>query len=573
MRTSRSRLRLTVAVLLVFVVCGAFLIRLIDIQVVSASTLTAEAADKRGLTATVYGTRGTILDAEGAVLADSVERYQLSISPKVVLGVSDFAATVIPALESIAAITGGDPSTMLADIQADPDSDYLVLATGLTLDQFEALDALGLSWDYYDRIAARSYPNGAIAGNLVGFLGTDRPLAGLEYSEDECLAAENGEISYERSEDGVRIPDTEVVTTPAKDGGTLRLTIDRDLQWYVQERMAKFAIERGATWAAGVVIRVEDGAIMALSDWPTLDPNEFASADPGATGSRAFAIPYEPGSIMKPINAAIALDYGSVTPTTQLVSPATMDFGDAGEISDIVWHAPQITVTGSLVYSSNTGTSQIAASVPDDIRRQHLEAFGFGTRTEVDFTGESSGDLPDYWDARSRLTIGFGQGITSTILQMGSAYQTIANGGVRMPLRLVQSCTAADGTVTTPDGSAPRQVVSESAADQTIGMMEMVAEHGGVWDALQIPGYRVAAKSGTAEVAEGGVYTDKVVVSYAGIAPADDPQYVVIVSFGLPYSGYSSWTAPVLHDVMAQTLTTFRVMPSQGAPAELPIDW
>ncbi len=448
-----------------------------------------------------------------------------------------------------------------------------MLATDLTLAQFEALEALGIPWDYYSRIAGRSYPNGAIAGNLVGFLGTDGPLAGLESSEDECLASQNGTVTYERSEDGVRIPDTEVVTTPVKDGGTLKLTIDRDLQWYVQERMAKAATEAGATWASAVVIRVSDGAIMALSDWPTLDPNDFASADPSVTGSRSFAIPYEPGSIMKPINAAIALDYGSVTPTTPLTSPSWMDFGEAGVIKDIVGHGDQITVTGSLVYSSNTGTAQIADSVPDAERLAKLKEFGFGDYTEVDFPGESTGYFPDDWDERTRLTVGFGQGVSTTILQMGSAFQTIANGGVRMPVTLVESCTDADGTVVPREQGEPRQVISQRAADDTVAMMEMVAEHGGVWEDLQIPGYRIAAKSGTAEVAEDGVYTNKVVVSYAGMAPADDPQYVVVLSMGLPYAGFSSATAPIWHDIMAQTLTTFRVMPSSGSPEELPIDW
>lgn len=573
MRRSRGKPRLAIAVLLVLVVGIGFIVRLVDIQVVSASELTAEAADKRGLTSIVYGTRGAIIDATGAVLADSVERYELSVSPRVVLGTSGTNGQLIPSLEAIAAITAQDPAVLLSSIQANPESDYLVLASDLTLQQFEDLRDLDILWDYYDRIAARSYPNGAIAGNLTGFIGTDGPLAGLELSEDACLASDDGSVSYERSEDGVRIPDTEVVTDPAKDGGTLQLTIDRDLQWYVQERMAKTAGEFGAVWASAIVVRVSDGAIMALSDWPTLDPNEFGAADPGVTGSRAFAIPYEPGSIMKPINAAMALDYGSVTPSTPLTSPASMDFGEAGMISDIVWHEPNITVTGSLVYSSNTGTAQIAASVPDDVRRDYMEAFGFGDYTEVDFTGESAGDLGDYWDARTRLTVGFGQGMTSTIVQMGSAFQTIANDGLRMPVKLVESCTNADGTVEARDNGEPLQVISASAAQQTVSMMETVAQNAGVWDALQIPGYRIAAKSGTAEVAEGGVYTDQVVVSYAGIAPADDPQYVVVVSAGLDYSGFSSRVAPTLHDIMAQTLTTFRVLPSQGTAADLPIDW
>lgn len=572
-RSRRGRSRMAIAVVLVLITCAVFVVRLVDIQVVSATALTEEAGDKRGLSAMLYGTRGPIVDAQGAVLADSVERYELSVSPRVVLGTSGALTTLVPALEQVGAITQRDPATMLAEIQADPESDYLVLATDLTLEQFDALNALDIAWDYYDRIAARSYPNGAIAGNLVGFLGTDGPLAGLERGEDECLASQDGVVTYERSEDGVRIPATEAVTTPAIDGGTLQLTIDRDLQWYVQERVTRAASDVGATWASGIVMRVSDGAIMALADWPTLDPNEFQSADPAVTGSRSFAIPYEPGSIMKPISAAIALDAGTVTPYTQFTSPISMDFGEAGIIRDVVWHEPQLTTTGTLVYSSNTGTAQIAATVPDAQRYETLVDFGFGERSEVDFFGESPGVFPEDWDARTRLASSFGQGVSATIVQMASAYQTIANGGVRMPVRLVDSCTTPDGTVQIPDVGQPRQVVSAAAADQTVAMMEMVAQHGGYWNTLQIPGYRIAAKSGTGEVAEGGVYTNKVVVSYAGIAPADDPQFVIVISMGLPYAGVSSSIAPVLHELLSQTLTTFRVLPSSGAPEELPSEW
>jgi len=576
-RTRRGGRRFGVVIVLVLVVVIAFAVRLVDIQIVSASTLTQEARDRRAFQAPVYGTRGDIIDRSGNVLADSVERYDITASPKVALGFTEMNGSVEAALQGIAAITGQDPVAMMAVLQEDPTSDYAVLSEDLTLEQYQAIDALGIPWAYAVRVQARTYPNGAVAGSLLGFLGTDEPLAGLERSEDACLAAQDGVISYERSEDGVRIPDTEVVEEPAVNGGTLQLTIDRDLQWYLQESVAKAAGNFAATWGSAAVVRVSDGAIMALTDWPTLDPNDFQSADPGVTGSRAFAIPYEPGSIMKPINAAIAIDLGTVAPETGLDAPYRRDFGEAGIITDATWHDPHLTVTGSLVESSNTGTSAIADTMPNEARHDYLEAFGFGHTTEVDFTGESGGYLPELqdWDARTRLVMGYGQAMSTTILQMASAYATIGNDGVRMPLKLVQSCTLPDGTVQTPDIGEPVQVIRPETAAATRNMLEMVFLHNGVTDSLAIPGYRLGVKSGTAEVVdpETGTYGNRTVISYAGLVPVDRPEYAIVVSLGVPWSAYSSNLAPYWRVVASQVISMFHVQPSTGSPNEIPVTW
>lgn len=178
------------------------------------------------------------------------------------------------------------------------------------------------------------------------------------------------------------------------------------------------------------------------------------------------------------------------------------------------------------------------------------------------------------WDERTNYAVQFGQGLSVTSVQVASAYQTLGNGGVRMPVTLVEGCEWPDGSVTEVPSSEGTQVISESAADQTVAMLEKVVTEGWSSSDLVIPGYRVAAKSGTAEVAENGVYGDKAVISYAGLAPADDPQYAVVVTAGIPSSLYSSGAiATTFRDVMAQTLTTFRVTPStQPAPA-IPLTW
>ena len=179
-RTRRNGGRFGVAIVLVLIVVIAFAVRLVDIQIVSASTLTQEAKDRRALQAPVYGTRGDIIDRSGNVLADSVERYDITASPRVALGFTEMNGSVEQALAGISGVTGQDPLELMAILQEDPASDYAVLSKGLTLEQFQAVDALGIPWAYAVRVQARTYPNGAVAGNLLGFLGTDEPLAGLD---------------------------------------------------------------------------------------------------------------------------------------------------------------------------------------------------------------------------------------------------------------------------------------------------------------------------------------------------------------------------------------------------------
>ncbi len=183
-----------------------FLVRLVDIQVVQAEELNAQSYDKRAVPLPLYGTRGDIVDANGEVLALSVDRFDITASPRVALGSENLNGPVLDALTKIAAITGGDPAAMLVEFQTDPDSDFAYLAKGVTLEVYRQVMDLGIGWVYSDYDPSRTYPNGAVAGNLVGFIGTDGPQAGLEASEDECLGSTDGQAVYERGENGVALP-------------------------------------------------------------------------------------------------------------------------------------------------------------------------------------------------------------------------------------------------------------------------------------------------------------------------------------------------------------------------------
>jgi cell division protein FtsI (penicillin-binding protein 3) len=564
-------------VFIVVSLTAVFVVRLIDLQVVHAEVLSAEADTKRTLTQVTYGTRGDIVDTRGAVLADSVERFDIVISPRVTLLRENASVVVLEDLTKITAVIGGDPAAMLTLILENPESDFEYLAQGITLDQYQAVAELDIAWLYYELRPERSYPNGEIAGNLVGFIGTDGPQAGLELTRDECLASQDGEASYARGEDGVALPGSSIDISEQKDGGTLKLTIDRDLQFYVQQRMEQTALALGATWATGVVMRVSDGHLLAVSDWPTVDPNNVNLADRGALGSRAFSTPYEPGSTVKALTAASLIDSGSANQRTQVVSPYALELSNGGGvISDSFYHEDQrLTLAGALVESSNTAIAQYTDLLNASARHDYLQSFGLGEETGIGFNGESRGTLYEAkdWDARTNYAVQFGQGLSATSIQMASAYQALGNDGVRLPPTLVEGCYWPDGTVTDTPSTEGTRVVSKEASEQTLQMMEMVYSSSGSAPNLQIPGYRVAVKSGTAQVAEDGGYGGNVVISYAGIAPADDPEYVVIATAGIPDSIYSGVIASTFRDIMAQTLTTYRVTPSNTSGPDLPLRW
>ncbi len=578
-----SRMRLALTVMAIFAVVGVFAVRLVDIQVVRAGELSQDAVENRSIPLTTYGTRGEILDTNGIVLADSVDRFDITVSPKDVYpktGKGDPVAAAVEALGRVSAITGVPVGTMKAAIdealKANPEANFGYLTKGVKLDVFTAVRDLEIPWISNELRPSRTYPNGAIAGNLVGFIGTDGPQAGIEATADECLASKNGSSTYERGADGVRIPGSTVTTTEPKDGGTIRLTIDRDLQWFVQEAIAQQVKAVGGEWGTAVVVRVKDGHLMAVGDYPTVDPNDVSSAKRTALGSLAFSSPYEPGSTFKPMTVASLIDAGKIDSGYTLSVPGSYNKHGEG-ISDSWAHDTlRYTTAGVIMNSSNVGISLLSEKLNKNARRDYMLAFGLNKKTAVNFLGEAEGRVPptDEWDPITDKTVQFGQGVTATSVQVASMYQTLANGGVRVPLTLVEGCESADGTVTGKPSTQGVRAVSESAAEQTVRMMETVVTDGWLHKVLTIPGYRVAAKTGTAEVAEGGVYTGDRIVSVAGIAPADDPQYVVIATIGKPSSIRTSGAAaPTFQKIMTQVLKKYRVVPSGKEASPIPLTW
>jgi cell division protein FtsI (penicillin-binding protein 3) len=570
---------MALALVLVFATASLLMTKLVDVQVVRASELQGESEAIRTTSGTIWASRGSIVDSFGNDLALDVDRYDVSADPSVS---GDFrrageTLSLEVALSEIADITGANADEMLFAIRKDPEARFTYLVKGVSPEVHLALRELGIPWLQMDLVRERTYPFGPVAGNITGMLGTDQPLAGVELDWDDCLAADNGVATYQRGADGVRLPGTTETVVDPVHGGDVVLTLDSDLQWYVLQQLAEHGSRLGAEHGSAMVVRVSDGHILAAADWPTFDPNDFAQTPTSNTGARVFSSPYEPGSIMKAIGVAMLIDGGYTYAEEKIVAPGIFRLYDDRYIKNYsVAQDTQLTTAGVLYTSSNTGLSVLSSRMPRATATSYFQKFGFGSATGVDFLGESNGLLKtgDGLDIVSRYNQFFGQGISVTAAQMAGSYQTLANGGLRVPLRLVEGCVSNAGVLVENPVQEPIRVVSQSASDQVIRSLETIVAQGPLRNVLGIPGYRVAAKTGTAEIANSQGYGAERVISLAGMAPAENPEYVVLVSFYKPQtSRVSTAAAPAFHDLMSHVLKHYRVAPSSEPAVLPPVTW
>ena len=588
--STRSRRRRTVVALaVVLAVLGVFVVRLVDIQVVNADEHISDSHDRAfGAEQPLYGTRGSIVDSSGQVLAGSILEYDCQLDPLLVTQIDSSIAAgdsdaqpwsrISVELAAILDLEVEDVQTILGDALAEnPESRYAPLADGVSTGQYRQIAELSMPYLYCQAQPARTYPDGAVGGNLVGFMGSDGvALEGLELSQDQCLAAIDGERSYLRGKDGVTIPGTDR-EVPAVDGGTLQLTIDRDLQWYMQQLIAEQAQDMGALSGAVLVLETATGKIRAAAEYPTVDPNDVGASDADDRSSRIFRGTFEPGSTFKTLTAATVMDAGGQTPTSTVVSSGYETFANGAVVRDAFGHeAYTYTLAGVLIDSSNAGISHFSERVDNQTRYDYFTKFGIGQDTAVDFPGEEPGVVHPVaeWDNQTVYNTSYGQGLTTTMPQLAGAYAAIANDGVRMPLSLVESCTTSDGTVIEPDAGEPVRVVSEQTATQTREILENVFLQSSMADVLEIPGYRVGGKTGTGEKfdpATGRYKAGAYYTTMIGMAPIEDPEYVVVVTLDEPTRVKSSAAnATAFQKAMTQVLKHYRVMPSTAAPTTLP---
>ncbi|BDQ00176.1 penicillin-binding protein 2 [Aquiluna sp. KACHI24] len=560
---------------------GLLGIRLVDFQVVQAAEIKEKSMERRSVTQTLTALRGEIQDSAGQILARTVFRYDVNVAPKNVAPVirysEDGTRTEVPVEQiaiELAKLLGLTVSEIAPKLVGD--SQYANLAKRVDAETYSAIRELKVPWIYFDRFADRLYPNGAVAGNLIGFVGADgEPLAGLERQYNTCLAGVDGQETYERSAEGVRIPASSVMTQPIQNGGNLKLTIDSNLQFFAQQVLADSVNDLSADWASAVVMEAKTGKIIVAAEAPSVDPNDPSASKAQDRGSRIFQSAFEPGSVMKALTVAMVLDTGTANEKDKVKAPYSLklDF-PGGSVQDSFGHETYyLTLGGVLRYSSNTATVQFGRQIDKNVRYEYLKKFGFGKQTALRFEGESSGILhpADEWDKMTNYATMFGQGISVTGIQMAAAYQAIANGGVKLDPVLVEGCALEDGTVTMKPKQTSTRVLSAAKAKNTLELMEKVVEFGGVGKNAAIPGYRVGGKTGTAQVQQGSGYGSRFAISFYGVAPIEDPQYIVGVTIYRPVGESNSMkTTPVFKAIMQQVLKHYRVPPSTTKSRDIP---
>lgn len=541
--------------LFALLVAAAVASRLVFINVIAAPELSAQAAQQREDVVTLYAKRGAVLDREGRPLAYTGDARALTFLPRAVRAsiaeehqknsaLPDVDTRLTQIATGVSSALGGSISAqdLMVKLRSENAFEYLArsispeTATKITTD-FPEVGA--------DPQAIRIYPGGSLAANVVGDVNFDgNGHIGLESSLDPILAGMNGTETFDRGSDGAVIPGSKRNVHPAIDGRTVRLTLDSDIQWFVQAQVNEAKQASGAKNASAVVLDAQTGEVLAMAN-----DNTFNAARPlgqqgdADLGNRSVTSPFEPGSVNKLVVASAALEYGLTTPDEVHQVPGSIQM--AGITVNDAWQhgtAPY-TTTGIFGKSSNVGTLMLAKKVGEKRFADLLTAYGLGERTGVGLPAESAGEVPalSQWSGGSFANLPIGQGLSMTLLQMTSMYQAIANDGVRIPPRIITPQGGERGAgLSTPE---PVRVVSEKTAREVRDMFRAVMQddpmgvQSGTGAKGAISGYQTAGKTGTAQQVdpECNCYSkSNYNITFAGIAPSDNPRFVIGIMLDNP---------------------------------------
>lgn len=570
--------RLRVGLIGITVLLTVFGARLFQIQGVDAATYAERAGTSGVATIDLPAERGRILDRNGEPLAESVSGLMLVADPQTTGPNAEAIATVLSErlgldyFDMLDRLTPDDETTRFVYLaRRIPSTQATRVVEELRSKQYGGVDT--------ESDPLRSYPAGDVGGNLVGLINDEGHAAGgLELAFDDALSGTDGHETYEVG-GGNRIPLGDRSRVDPVDGRDLRLTIDRDVQWYAQRALCAATEQSGADWGAAVVMDTQTGELLALADCPTLDPSQPATVSRDNLNSRAVTDVYEPGSVEKALTFASLLDAGEVSPETRLNVPGELKIYDR-TIKDYWDHGMlQLTAAGALAKSSNIGTSLSAEQMSPEELRSYLSDFGLGAPTGIGLAAEGAGVVPplDGWNDLTQAQVSFGQGLSVNAVQMAAAVNTLANGGLRVSPSLVEGTRESDAGQQVGSGTAEvRRVVSAEAAHETARMMELVTGPEGSAPGTAIPGYRVAGKTGTAQQAGSNGYADGYkTVSFGGFAPADEPRFTVYVAVSNPTRGGSGGgtAGPVFRKVMAYVLQRYAVPPTGRTEPAYPVRW
>ncbi len=585
LRVALGSRRLRIGLAFVLVLLMVLGLRLFQLQALDLNGMAQAGLSKRLTTTAVQPVRGSILDTNGKYFARSVERFDIVVDQRLSggdtfdryneeLGERELDLPIEQGFQELSAVLGIDAETLRTSIQGDKSFNYV--ARTVTPDVKNRALAVGLPGVYADKTSVRTYPAGQVAGSIVGYVGPDgKAREGLELSQEDKLTGEAGSKTYEIGGDGIRIPYATNEDVPAVDGQSVRLTIDQDLQWFAQQTIASQVKDYNAEWGNIVVVEAKTGAIRAMAESTTPDPNNPGATAPEFRNPLSVTASFEPGSTTKLITMAAGLEEGIIEPTSEFAIPPLYTVGNQ-TFKDAFSHGKERrTAAGIFARSMNTGTVMIGEQLTKQQRYDWLKKFGIGEKLNTGITAESQGILPtpDTWDDRQQYTVLFGQGLAQTALHTAMVFQTIANDGVRLPPRLIDAYIDPDGTEHKVPEGEPTTVVTEPTAKKLQKMLETVTVEGsGKSGALEQ--YRVGSKTGTAEAPGPNGGYDGYTLSYAGMAPIEDPEYVVVVTLQRPQGDlYYLIPGESFQKVMKQVLNASNVPPSAGKPEAYPVEY
>lgn len=499
------------------VVCRAFWL-----QGVQGSSLASQAVYQQTEEVTVPGLRGDLLDRRGNKLAASEDAATIYATPYQVKNAPKAAERLAPILDQ-------PKGEVLEALTAEGGFSYVAQKVDLaTAAKVEALEIEGIGQLPDSR---RTYPQGEMAGQVIGAVGSENQgLTGLEAGEEDVLGGSDGErrIVNDALGEPIRLETVE----EAEDGEDIQLTLDPVIQRETERALAGVGETYSPKGATAIVVDPRSSEVLAMANWPPVDPSNLEEASNEDLLNKATGFTYEPGSTFKAFTVAAALEEKTVTPTSEFTLPPVLQVADRTIEDSHPRGTETMSVATILAHSSNVGAATIGLGVGAEKFDRWIHRFGFGRPTGIQYPAEEQGLLLDL-DEYSGSTLGneaMGQGLSVTPIQMVAGYTAIANGGILRAPRLIKK--VGDEPVEVPNG---RRVISPQVSSEISEMLEGVLAAGGTASEVSVPGYTLAGKTGTAEVAENGEYSDtKYVASFIGFAPAQNPQLLAAVIVDQP---------------------------------------
>ena len=569
---SLTHKRIRALIVMTAVVMFLFGLRLVQVQAVQANDYRSRAINEMERVKTLQAPRGDITDVNGVAFARSVAATSIVVDQTQILDPAKVAAFVAPILnmsvsEVQTALTGTRKWSMVAE-DAKP-ATWLKLTKAIDLynSKLPGMSPERIIGFFPERSYVREYPSGSLIASLIGFVNKEGVGAtGLESSMNSIIAGIDGKYSYANGYKA-EIPGSQTEIISAEPGTSIRLTIDRDIQWVASKAIADAVKSSNAISGTVIVMDPRTGHILAHATAPTFDPNNTSKVSLVAMRNPSVQDVYEPGSTGKVMTLAAALEEGKILPETVFTVPDSLK-RSVKTFRDHEPHPTQrLTASGILAVSSNTGSILIGELMPNDVLHNYLSKFGIGEKTGSGLPGESRGILPKVadWSGTTAPTVAFGQGYSLTAMQATSVFATIANDGVRVSPTVIAGTSDANGNYTPSPVRESVRVISASTAQQMRIMMESVVSGNGTAPSAAIEGYRVAGKTGTAQRIDDtcGCYRGYT-ASFIGFAPADNPAYVISVTIqdpkGIHWGG--ALGGPVFKDVMSFVLKSKGIAPT-----------